>query len=56
MNKLHMKVTTKAVEFPEKLSKKSNEWELDATGKVRNYSAQFQARYTRLKENSLAVV
>ena len=56
MNKLHMKATKKAVEVLETVGKKSNEWELDATGKVRNYSAQFQARYTRLKENSLAVV
>jgi hypothetical protein len=43
-------------EAPELVGKKSKEWELDTTGKVRNYSAQFQVRYTQLKENSLAVV
>jgi len=56
MNILHMKARHKTSEVPELTGKKSNEWELDVTGKVRNYSAQFQARYTKLKENSLAVV
>jgi hypothetical protein len=56
MNKLHMKVTKKAVEVQEMACKTLNGWELDATGKVRNYSAQFQTRYTQLKESSLAVM
>lgn len=56
MNILHMKNRHQPREAPELAGKKSKEWELDATGKVWNYSAQFQARYTQLKENSLAVV
>jgi hypothetical protein len=56
MHKLHMKVTKTAVEVQEMAGKTLNGWELDATGKVRNYSAQFQARYAQLKENSLAVI
>lgn len=31
-------------------------WDLDMTGKVINYAAQFQVRYSQLKENKLVVV
>jgi hypothetical protein len=51
-----MKITNKAVEVQKMVGKTVNGWELDATGKVWNYSAQFQARYTQLKESSLSVV
>jgi len=56
MHKLHMKGRHQTGEVLEIADKISNAWELDATGKVRNYSAQFHARFTQLKKNSLAVV
>ena len=52
MNKLHMRVTNKAVAVQDMAGKKILAWELDSTGKVRNYSAQFHARYKQLTEEA----
>ncbi len=51
MKKLHMKSLFQDIKSKELAGNALSVWDVDAAGKVLNYSGQFRAKYALLKEH-----